>query len=82
MLYRYGIWQDLLCSFCSLVEETPMHIFYSCNNTQILWERLKYYIRKNLDLLSVTSQSAILEFTGSQSENFMIINHLLLISNG
>ena len=64
MLYRFGILQDLLCSFCSLEEETPMDIFYSYNHTQILWERLKYYIQNNLD---------------SQSENFLIINHLLLI---
>ena len=79
MLYRFGISQDSLCSFCSLEEETPMHIFYSCNHTQILWERLKYYIQNNLDLPSLTSQSAILGFTDSHSENFIIINHLLLI---
>ena len=71
MLYRFGISQDSLCSFCSLDEETPMHIFYSCNHMQILWERLKYYIQNNLDLASLTSQSAIL--------GFIIINHLLLI---
>ena len=64
---------------CSLEEETPMHIFYSCNHTQILWERLKCYTQKNLNLPSLTLQSAILGFTNSQSENFIIINHLLLI---
>ena len=62
MLYRFGILQDLLCSFCSLEEESSMHIFYSCNHTQILWERLKYYIHNNLSLPFLTSQSAILGF--------------------
>ena len=75
ILYRFGISQDSLCSFSSLEEETPMH----SNHTQILWERLKYYIQNNLDLPSLTSQSAILGFTNSESENFIIINHLLLI---
>ena len=79
MLYQFGISQDSLCSFCSLEEQTPMHIFYSCNHTQILWERIKYYVRNNLDLPSLTSQSAILCFTNSESENFIIINHLLSI---
>ena len=79
MLYRFEISQDLLCSIYSLEEETPMHIFYSCNHTQILWERLNCYIQNNLDLPSLPSQSAILVFTDSQSENFIIINHLLLI---
>ena len=36
MIYRFGISQDSLCSFCILEEETPMHIFYSCNHMQIL----------------------------------------------
>ena len=79
MLYRFGILQDWLCSSCSLEEETPMHIFYSCNHTQILSERLKYFIQNKLDVVSVRSQSAILGLTDSQSENFIIINHLLLI---
>ena len=79
MLYRFGILQDWLCSSCSLEEETPMHIFYSCNHTQILSERLKYFIQNKLDVVSLTSQSAILGLTDSQSENFIIINHLLLI---
>ena len=59
MLYRFGIPQGLLCSFCSLEEEISMHIYYSCNHKQILWERLKHYIQNNLDLPSLTSQSAI-----------------------
>ena len=58
-----------------------MNISYSCNHTQNLWERLKPYIQINLDLPSLTSQSDILGFTNSHSENFIIINHLLLIFN-
>ena len=79
MLHRFGISQDLLCYFCSLEEVTPMHIFYNCNHTKILWERLKYCIQNNSDLPSLTTQSAIFGFTDSQSENFIIINQLLLI---
>ena len=33
VLYRFRISQDSLCSFRSLKEETPMHIFYSCIHT-------------------------------------------------
>ena len=54
MLYRSRISQDLLCSFCSLEEQTAMHIFYSCNHKQILWERLKYYIQNLPSLTSLT----------------------------
>ena len=55
MLYKLGILQDLLCSFCSLEEETPIHIFYSYSYLQNLCEKLKYYIQNNLDLSSLIS---------------------------
>ena len=71
MLYRFGILQDLLCSFCSLEEETPMHIFYSCNHMRILWERLKYYIRNHFDLPSLTSQSALASLTLNQKTSLL-----------
>ena len=32
MLYRFGISRDSLCSFCSLKDETSMHVFCSCNH--------------------------------------------------
>ena len=78
MLHRFGISQESLCPSCGLREETPVHIFYSFNHAQILWKKLKYYIQNNLDLPSLTSQSAILGITDSRSENFIIINYLPL----
>ena len=79
MLYRFGMSQDSLCFFCSLEEEIPMHTFYSCNLTQILWERLKYYIPNNLDPSSLTWESAILGITHSQPEKLLSIfkNYIL-----
>ena len=46
---------------------------------QILWKIFECYIQNSLDLPSLTLQSDILGFTDSQSENFIIMNHLLLI---
>ena len=79
MLYQFGIQQASLCTFCSLEEKTPMNISYSCNHMQILWKIFECYIQNSLDLPSLTLQSDILGFTDSQSENLIIMNHLLLI---
>ena len=57
--------------------KSPMNISCSCNHTEILWERLEYYIENNY----ITSQSDILGFTDCQSENFIIINHLLIFKS-
>ena len=57
MLYRFGISQDSLCSFCSLKEETPMHIFYIVIIRKFFGKGLSIiYIQNNLDLPSLTSQ--------------------------
>ena len=38
-LYTFGITNTALCSFCNVVEETPMHIFFDCVKVKCLWER-------------------------------------------
>ena len=81
MLYRFGISQDSLCSFCSLEEESPIPIFFSCNHAQILWERLKYYIQKNLDLPSLTSQVPFLaSLTLNQKTSLLYITYTYFLS--
>ena len=41
MLFRFGKIYSLLCSFCKMIEETPLHFFYNCIKTKLLWDQLK-----------------------------------------
>lgn len=39
-----------------------MHIFYTCNVTNLLWNELKHFRAQNLDIPEVTPQSTFFEF--------------------
>ena len=68
-------------SFCNSADETPQHIFYTCNINTWLYNELQYFEYQYLYIPEITPQSALLGFFNidNQQENFLLINHLLLI---
>ena len=60
MLFRFGKIDSPLCSFCKMIDETPLHLFYNYTKTKLLWDQLQEFIsNKTLSILSPTPQSAI-----------------------
>ena len=78
-LFHFGIISQPKCSICNLYDETPQHLFYECIYTQHLWNQLQIYISGKIALPDLTPQSAIFGFTDVLDQNYIIINHLLLI---
>ena len=78
-LFRFGIVTDSLCSFCKVFDESPLHLFHDCTFTQTLWNQLRNYLCENIVIPPLTSQSAIFGFTDTKIDNYLILNHLLLI---
>ena len=52
MLFRFGKIDSPLCSFCKMIEETPLHLFYNCIKTKLLWDQLKDFKRQLNETLS------------------------------
>ena len=67
-----------LCSFCQFENETPICLFHGCIKTNLLWYKLKEFLKTKLDLPVNMPQSAIFGFLSSENDSD-IINHLLLI---
>ena len=40
-LFKFKIVSSPLCSFCNSENETPINIFYSCNQTESPWSKLQ-----------------------------------------
>ena len=79
MPFRFGKLFHLFCSFCKMIEEILLNLFYNCTKTELLWNQLKYFIsNKTLFFPSLTSQSAILGHIDI-SDYYLLINHLILI---
>ena len=79
MLFSFGKIDSSLCSFCKMIDETPLHLFYNCTKTKLLWDQLKEFIsNKTLSIPSLTPQSAILSHI-DLLDDYLLINHLILI---
>ena len=64
MLFRFGKIDSPLCSFCKMIDETPLHLFYNCIKTKLLWDQLKEFMSNKTSFPSLTQQSAILKNCG------------------
>ena len=78
MLFRFGKIDSPLCSFCKMIDETPLHLFYNCIKTKLLWDQLKEFMSNKTSFPSLTQQSAILGHI-DLSDDYLLINHLILI---
>ena len=56
-----------------------MHLFYDCLIVKKLWNKLKSILSNNLNFLISTPQSAIFGFWNLDTNDHLILNHLLLI---
>ena len=76
---NFCIISQVKCSICKLFDETPQHLFYERIYTQHLWNHLQLYISGKITLPASTPQSAIFGFTDVLDQNYLLVNHFLLI---
>ena len=79
MLFRFGKLDLARCSFCKMVDQTSLHLYYNCTKTILLWNQLKEFISNVfISFPSLMPQSAILGHI-DLSDDYLLINHLILI---
>ena len=76
-LFRFKKILFLLCSFCSSKNETLIHFFHGSIKTNLLWYKLKNFLKTKIDLPVNTPQSAIFGFLNYEN-NSDSINHFFL----
>ena len=79
MLFSFEKIDSLVCSFCKMIDETPLQLFYNCTKTKLLWDQLKELISNTtLFIPSLMPQSAILGHI-DLSDDYLLISHLIPI---
>ena len=68
-LFNFKIVSSPLCSLCNSENETPIHLFYSCNQTKSLWSKLQELTNSEILFLQNTPQTAFFGFPDNK-ENF------------
>ena len=79
MLFKFGKVISPACSFCKLHEETTIHLFYDCLIVKRIWNQLKSILSNNFNFLISLPQSAIFGFWDVDTNEHLILNHLLII---
>ena len=79
ILFKLGKVKSPLCSFCKSAEETTIHLFNECLCAQYIWNQTQIFFSDYITIPVVTLQSAILGFTDTHIDHFLLINHLLMI---
>ena len=67
LLFKFEKVRSPLFSYCNSADETPVHIFYTCNITKRLWNKLTYFVSRYLYIPETTPQSALLGFLNPYS---------------
>ena len=79
MLFKFGKVIFPRWSFCKLHDETIMYLFHDCLIAKRIWNQLRSILSNNLNFLTSTPQNAIFEFWDLDTNEHLILNHLLLI---
>ena len=75
-LFRFKKILFLLCSFCSSKNETLIHFFHGSIKTNLLWYKLKNFLKTKIDLPVNTPQSAIFGFLNYENNSDIIKYYL------
>ena len=78
-LFIFGKSSSSLCSFCKNADETISHLFYECNITKELWNRLDLFFNDCFHLPQLLPQTAFSGFFNTYSNNLTLENHVLLL---
>ena len=78
-MFLFGKASSPLCSFCKLDDETILHLFYVCNFTKELWNRLNLFFNDSLHLPHLSPQTTYFGFPNTYSNCLLLENHILLL---
>ena len=77
-LFRMGITDTPLCSYCNQNEETMQHLFIECCVSKKLWSDIKTLFSNSITVPDLTLQSAFFGFYSPNKDTFALNNILLI----
>ena len=78
-LFKMGLSDTPLCSFCHSDNETISHLFHSCNVSTSVWSDIRSFFSSKFTLPSLTLQSAVLGFFETDHDDTIFLNNILLM---
>ena len=79
MLFKFGKINSPRCSVRKLHNETIIHLFHDCLIVKRIWNQLKSILSNNFNFPISTLQSAIFGFWDLDTDELLVLKHLLFI---
>ena len=79
-LFLFRKKDNKFCLYCLSEEETITHIFAICQKTNNLWNELRFFFNDIMHIPALSPQSTIFGFFQVDMHEYVILNHVLLIS--
>ena len=77
-LYKWGVVDSELCSFCNLEQETLMHLFCRCTEVQDLWKKVFSYCREQFNIELQFNEEAVI-FNNLVKNKLSAVNFVCLV---
>ena len=78
-LFRFGITQSSLCTFCQKEDESIEHLLFSCKESCEFWKHVLSWLRKNDIDVGELKEADLIFGNFDIQDDFILINHILLL---
>ena len=78
-VFKFDVVKSPLCSLCSLVNETVVHLFCECRGTIRIWKHFKAWTNRYMNLPRINPENMLLGIWQERSHDSVLKNHLLLM---
>ena len=78
-LFRFGITQSPLCTFCQKENESIEHLLFSCNETSEFWKHVLSWLRDKNIYVGELKEADLIFGKFDVQDDFTLINHILLL---
>ena len=78
-LFKSGKSKTDKCTYCASSVENIQHLFSQCIVTKSLWSKIQNFFISKVCIPNLSIQSAFIGFADLHNDNYIFINHLLLI---
>lgn len=79
-LFRFKMIDSPFCAFCQTEVESLEHLFFHCNVTKTFWNLLSSWLIKQKIITTSLTLENVLFGVFNVIEDFLILNHLLLLA--
>ena len=79
-LFRFNIVESPLCTFCTVDEESLENILFFCQVTELFWKEILSWLARCSDEVIDLSITEVLFGKFDRDNDFMVINHLILLA--